>query len=228
MTLRKSIFFLLVSVLLSAGCDKPDAVEPAPPFVETEAQSIVFTSAEAIYYGDDGNTGVSDMWNIRLYGDGQMMQLSCNTLLHSEMDAEDLEGVYEAPSADGDYSPGTYSPGYMISIELPDETIEGPALSWFGTLDSNGSDYIPELLREGFAYVDINADGTFTIHGTMVGHSFLKRNFTFTGEMEAIDMSSLPETKSSNDSINEITREMLSGNMPSAFGLYKAGFRCRQ
>lgn len=166
----------------------------------------MFTDAEAIYYADDGNTGISDMWNIILttdmerdalgnpIGPGKMLQISCNTARESGMSADCLEGVYVAPSAEYDYSVGTFNPGSMVSVGIPEGSIETPAMSYFGDLLSGSSDFVPDLLREGHAVVDINDDGTFTIEGTLIGQMFLKRNFTYTGDMKAIDMS--PSVKS--------------------------------
>lgn len=236
MKLRRFIFFLAASALFAAGCDNSVSEEPvAPPFIEAVAETIVFSDAEAIYYGDDGNTGVSDMWLIRLYSDmehdqsdnplgpGQMIQISCNTYRIYEIQTDCLEGFYSTPSGSDDYSSGTFNPGYIIRIELPDSSIEGPAMSYFAEFAANSSDFIPDLLREGYVSVDINTDGTFIIEGTMIGQMFLKRNFTYTGDIRTIDMSSTPDTKSSNDCRYEIDYEMSSDIMRFDFGVYKAG-----
>jgi len=203
MTFRQTIILLMVCAALSWSCDNQDPVETTvPPFVEAVAETIVFTEAQAIYFGDDGNTGVSDMWYIRLYtdmeqdmsgnpvGPGQLMQISCNTPQETGITTDCLEGVYIEPSGIYDYSSGTFNPGYMISIDLPDGKIETPAMSYFADITDGSTDFTPELLREGHIIVDINKDGTYTIEGTLTGQTFRKRNFTYTGPLESIDESS--------------------------------------
>lgn len=202
MTVRRLLCFLTATSLLAWGCGSKEHAEPAaPPFVEAVPETTVFTDAEAVYYGDDGNTGISDMWNIILttdmehdalgnpLGPGKMLQISCNTSREQEMSSDCLEGVYVAPSADYDYSIGTFNPGSMVSVDIPGGSLEAPAMSYFGDLSSGSQDFVPDLLREGHTVVDINDDGTFTIEGTLIGQMFLKRNFTYTGELRAIDMS---------------------------------------
>lgn len=190
MTVRRSVFLFSACLLIAGGCADQKPIEPAaPPFIEAVAETIVFTEAEAIYYGDEGNTGVSDMWNIRMYTDGGLIQICCNTCPEPQMTSDCLEGVYTAPSGTGDYSVGTYNPGYMISIDVNGDSIEAPVMSYFGTFDEGSSDFVPDLLREGFTVVDINDDGTFTIEGTLIGQMFLKRNFTYTGDLTIINNS---------------------------------------
>lgn len=223
MTVRRFILCLILSAVFAVGCDKHGRTGTAPAFIEAVPETIVFTSAEAVYYGDDGNTKTSDMWNIRLSDQKHFIQICCNTCQEDKINTDCLEGVYSALSEDGDYSPDTFNPGYMIRIELPDSSIEGPAMSYFAEFAANSSDFIPDLLREGYVSVDINTDGTFTIEGTMIGQMFLKRNFTYTGDIRTIDMSSTPDTKSSNDCRYEIDYEMSSDIMRFDFGVYKAG-----
>ena len=110
----------------------------------------------------------------------------------------------------------------MLKIELPDETLEGPAMSYFGQYTLTGEVSV-DLLSEGFVNIDMNSDGTFTIEGSMVGQAFLKRNFVFEGEVDLIDMTATSETKSSNDSGYEINFEIPSDIMHFDLGVYKAG-----
>lgn len=223
MTIGRSLIFLALSALLACGCgNEVVPPEPPPPFVEAEAKIIEFTSAQAYYYGDDGNTEQSDMWNLRLSCPECFVQISCNTLLADELTPDCLVGYYTASSKDGYYSPDSFNPGYILKIELPDETIEGPAMSYFGQHTLTGEVNV-DLLREGFVNIDMNSDGTFVIEGSMVGQKFLKRNFIFEGDLDFIDLTVSSETKSSNDSGYEINFEMLSDIMPFDFGVYKAG-----
>ena len=224
MTVRITLCFLVASVLLAVGCGKINQVDPPPPYVGPEARTIEFTSAEAVYYGDDGATEESDMWNVRLSGNGEMLQISFNTVLAKEADADYLEGFYTARPEDEDYSPDTFNQGCMFSIEISDEVIEGPAMSYYVEYSQDGDDSVIDLLREGYVTVDINSDATFTIEGTMVGEMFLKRNFTYTGNLEVIDLTKVSsETKSSNDCRYEINYEIPSDIMRFDLGVYKAG-----
>ena len=180
--------------MLAASCEKQ-----APVVEEPTREIIEFTDGEAIWYGDDGNTEVSDMWNIRLYtdmdrdeagnpvGPGQMIQISCNTDQDTKANADNLRGVYVTPSDEYDYSPGTFNPGYLVEIEIPGGYISAPAMSYFGELAEGSAEPAPEFLEEGSVSVEINADGTFTIEGSMMTESAISKDFTYTGELVIID-----------------------------------------
>lgn len=193
MKIRQSLIYLAAATLLAASCEKQ------APVVETTREIIEFTDGEAIYYGDDGNTELSDMWNIRLYtdmdrdeagnpvGPGQMIQISCNTGRDTEANADNLRGLYVTPSDEYDYSPGTFNPGYLVEIEIPGGYISAPAMSYFGELAEGSAEPAPEFLEEGSVSVEINADGTFTIEGSMMTESAISKDFTYTGELVIID-----------------------------------------
>ena len=193
MKIRQSLIYLAAATLLAASCEKQ------APVVETTREIIEFTDGEAIYYGDDGNTELSDMWNIRLYtdmdrdeagnpvGPGQMIQISCNTGRDTEANADNLRGLYVTPSDEYDYSPGTFNPGYLVEIEIPGGYISAPAMSYFGELAEGSAEPAPEFLEEGSVNVTINADGTFTIEGSMMTESAISKDFTYTGELVIID-----------------------------------------
>ena len=194
MKIRQSLIYLTAATMLAASCEKQ-----APVVEETTREIIEFTDGEAIWYGDDGNTEVSDMWNIRLYtdmdrdeagnhvGPGQMIQISCNTGRDTEANADNLRGVYVTPSDEYDYSPGTFNPGYLVEIEIPGGYISAPAMSYFGELAEGSAEPAPEFLEEGSVSVEINADGTFTIEGSMMTESAISKDFTYTGELVIID-----------------------------------------
>ena len=194
MKIRQSLIYLTAATLLAASCEKQ-----APVVEETTREIIEFTDGEAIWYGDDGNTEVSDMWNIRLYtemdrdeagnpvGPGQMIQISCNTEQDTKANADNLRGVYVTPSDEYDYSPGTFNPGYLVEIEIPGGYISAPAMSYFGELAEGSAEPAPEFLEEGSVSVEINADGTFTIEGSMMTESAISKDFTYTGELVIID-----------------------------------------
>lgn len=194
MKIRQSLIYLTAATLLAASCEKQ-----TPTVEETTREIIEFTDGEAIWYGDDGNTEVSDMWNIRLYtdmdrdeagnpvGPGQMIQISCNTDQDTKANADNLRGVYVTPSDEYDYSPGTFNPGYLVEIEIPGGYISAPAMSYFGELEEGSTEPAPEFLEEGSVSVEINADGTFTIEGSMMTESAISKDFTYTGELVIID-----------------------------------------
>lgn len=193
MKIRQSLIYLAAATLLAASCEKQ------APVVETNREIIEFTDGEAIWYGDDGNTELSDMWNIRLYtdmdrdeagnpvGPGQMIQISCNTGRDTEANADNLRGLYVTPSDEYDYSPGTFNPGYLVEIEIPGGYISAPAMSYFGELAEGSAEPAPEFLEEGSVSVEINADGTFTIEGSMTTESAISKDFTYTGDLAIID-----------------------------------------
>lgn len=193
MKIRRSFIYLAASILLAACCEKPKSVE------KLTREIIEFTDGEAIWYGDDGNTEVSDMWNIRLYtdmerddagnpvGPGQMIQLSCNTGRDTELNTDNLRGLYVAPEDEYDYAPGTFNPGYLVEIELPDGYISAPAMSYFGDLEDGSTELAPDFLKDGSVNVKINADGTFTIEGSMTSETGITRDFTYTGELVILD-----------------------------------------
>ena len=194
MKIRQSLIYLTAATMLAASCEKQ-----TPAVEEPTREIIEFTDGEAIWYGDDGNTEVSDMWNIRLYtdmdrdeagnpvGPGQMIQISCNTDQDTKANADNLRGVYVTPSDEYDYSPGTFNPGYLVEIEIPGGYISAPAMSYFGELAEGSAEPAPEFLEEGSVSVEINADGTFTIEGSMMTESAISKDFTYTGELVIID-----------------------------------------
>ena len=200
MTFRQSLIMLAVGAVLSWSCDSKDSVESTAPG-DDAPETIEFSAAQAIYYGDDGGTGLSDMWCIRLYtdmeqdesgnpvGPGQLMQISCNTSQESKLTIDCLEGVFSEPSGTDDYSVGTFNPGYMLSIDMPDGTIEAPAMSYFGDVVDGSTEFVADLLNEGYVAIDINSDGTFTIEGVLTGEALVDRYFTYTGILETIDKS---------------------------------------
>lgn len=179
--------------MLAVSCEKPE------PVVNNTREVIEFTDGEAIYYGDDGNTEVSDMWNIRLYtdmerdeagnpfGPGQMIQISCNTGRDTEANPDNLRGLYVAQEDEYDYAPGTFNPGYLVEIELPDGYISAPAMSYFGEFEADSSVPTPDFLNAGKVSIRVNADGTFTIEGSMTSEMDITRDFTYTGELVIID-----------------------------------------
>lgn len=184
-----------------------DEGEPDFPFDEPQPEEVLFTQAELIYRGDDGGTGVSDLWQLSLWtdmpidnagnpvGPGKLIRVSLN----AELLAEGAElvlpvGIYYEPENYWSFLPFTFNEGEIQSIPLPTGTVDMPAYSFFGDLAEGETGYEPDLLREGYCRVQLNADNTYTVSGIMVGTRFLKRIFTYTGALEAIDRSEESET----------------------------------
>ncbi len=213
--------FAALSLLLAVttGC-KNDTVtipvviqdegEPDFPFDEPQPEAILFTNAELIYRGDDGGTGVSDLWQLSLWtdmpvdevgnpvGPGKLIRVSLNApLLAGDAELVLPDEIYSEPENYWSFSPFTFNEGEMQSIPLPTGTVEMPAYSFFGELAEGQTDYTPDLLREGYCLVELNEDGTYTVSGILVGHRFLKRVFSYKGVLEAIDRRENPETGNS-------------------------------
>ena len=92
-------------------------------------------------------------------------------------------------SSTGDFSVGTFLWGDIARIDLPTGIVEMPINSFFCELAAGSSELVPDLLNEKGFTIARNGDGTFEIRGTLVGTSYLQRNFTFRGALEAIDRS---------------------------------------
>lgn len=187
-----------------------DEGEPDFPFDEPQPDEILFSNAELIYRGDDGGTGVSDLWQLSLWtdmpiddtgnpvGPGKLIRLSLNAEILTE-GAEIVlpAGIYYEPENYWSFLPFTFNEGEIQSIPLPTGTVDMPAYTFFGELAAGQTDYEPDLLREGYCQVQLLPDNTYKVSGILVGHRFLKRVFTFTGALEAIDRREEPQTGNS-------------------------------
>ena len=61
---------LTAAMLAACSNDSPTPQpQPEPPFVEPTPERVVYTQANVVYYGDEGFTGVSDLWKVMLYTD---------------------------------------------------------------------------------------------------------------------------------------------------------------
>lgn len=193
---------------LLSGCGDDDPVpgkeqeNPNPPFVELAPEHVTFTNADLYYYGDDGYTGASTHYMLSLYtdmeiddtgnpvGPGFIMRLSINADYPEEGAEPALPaGIYYEPMDANAYLPFTFNEGYLDTIDLPDGPVSLPQLSFFGEVEAGGTAYEPDLLREGYCQVEVDAEGRYTLSGIVVGTMFLKRYFTYTGELKAVDRS---------------------------------------
>lgn len=200
---------LSLLLLLPAACkDDTETIpiviqeegEPDFPFDEPQPEEILFTNAELIYRGDDGNTGVSDLWQLSLWTDMPIDEtgnpVGPGKLIRVSLNAEPLTegaplavppGIYAEPENYWSFNPFTFNEGEMQSLPLPTGTVELPAFSFFGELADGRTDYDPDLLREGYCQVKLLSDGTYAVSGILVGRQFIKRVFAYTGALEAVD-----------------------------------------
>ena len=118
--MKKSLLYgALVAVLTLIGaCEKPEQpqqpVDPDPQpkpeqgFVEAVPDTVAFTNADFIYYGDITGEGFADDWVVKLYtdmeiddfgnpiGPGTVTQLQLNARFNEDQaaDPSNLKGMY--------------------------------------------------------------------------------------------------------------------------------------
>lgn len=219
MRIELSTFMLTAAMLAACSNDSPTPQpQPEPPFVEPTPERVVYTQANVVYYGDEGFTGVSDLWKVMLYtdmdidpagnlvGPGKLICISCNAPLSEGMDLDALAGTYTMSQSSNDFSAGTFNDGRLMTIDLPDGSISMPDFSFYGEPADDATDFDPDLLREGYCSVVRNDDGTHTVEGIMTGTKFLKRYFSYTGIIEPVDRSETPAESIPNSNLTEDIR----------------------
>lgn len=199
---------ILVFTAFAAGCRKDNApgnqddTKKDDGFEELVPERPEYVSAALSYYGSAGLT-TSDYWVISLYtdmetandgtmtGPGQTIRLAVNAQYNEKQSADIkyLIGEYTQPSNSGDYSPGTFMTGYINEIDGPGGKEQKPAGTYFGNLPSGSTDIEADLLREGGFTITDNGDGTYTVEGILVGTDYLKRYFSYTGQLTVNDSS---------------------------------------
>ena len=193
--LRVAIVGMLVSF---SACDKEQQQVVGEPFVPREPQRIEFSEIEVTYHGDDIGEALSDGWLIRLrtdmeiddagnpIGEGAVMQLLLNAPYDAEQsaDVEYVTGSYTVQTNSGDFSPMSFVPGYMTTIDLPGGRVEVADGSFFATLDEGSTVMNYDLLDEGSLHITINDEGVVTIDGVVAGSKFLKRYFSWSGNFD--------------------------------------------
>ena len=181
-----------------SACDKEQQQVAGEPFVPREPQRIEFSAIEVTYHGDDIGEALSDGWLIRLrtdmeiddagnpIGEGAVMQLLLNAPYDAEQsaDVEYITGSYTVQTNSGDFSPMSFVPGYMTTIDLPGGRVEVADGSFFATLDEGSTVMNYDLLDEGSLHITINDEGVVTIDGVVAGSKFLKRYFSWSGNFE--------------------------------------------
>ena len=206
--MKKLIFYfaLLVFTLQAVSCQDPQlpvVEEPIPEkpydgFVEAVPDTVVFTNADFIYYGDIAGESRSDDWVVKLYtdmdidqmgnpiGPGMVTQLQLNALFDENQAADPsaLEGLYREMMNSGNFAPGTFVSGYMVRLDLPGQTLEMADGTFYADLSEGSTEMDYDLIDEGAVSINANDDGTFTIEGVLVGKKYTKRYFNWTGKVE--------------------------------------------
>ena len=206
--MKKLIFYfaLLVFTLQAVSCQDPQlpvVEEPIPEkpydgFVEAVPDTVVFTNADFIYYGDIAGESRSDDWVVKLYtdmeidelgnpvGPGTVTQLQFNAKWNESQtaDPKNLKGVYREMMNSGNFAPGTFVSGYMVRLDLPGQTLEMADGTFYADLSEGSTEMDYDLIDEGAVSINANDDGTFTIEGVLVGKKYTKRYFNWTGKVE--------------------------------------------
>lgn len=201
--------------LLSVSCEKHDDTPPETGFTEDNPTTVAFTNAEFIYNGDDMGEAISDGWVIKMYtdmeideagapvGPGCVLQLLLN-VRYDEMqsaDASFLPGVYSEMLNSGNFAPGTFVNGHMVSIDIPGgDRIDLADATYYADVKDGSTEMEYDMLDEGAVSIKANGDGTYSIEGILVGTRFTKRYFSWTGSIE---------TK------NEVTQEIPNSTLKS-------------
>lgn len=221
----KIVLPLLAAAMIAVACDDDNNGVPGEPILppgesdgggyeEVEPERPEYVNANLVYYGNDGVSESSDGWVLTLYtdmtvetgypvGPGQILSITINATPSptGKPSIEYLAGDYHMPLNSGDFSAGTYIQGEMYTIEMPGETIERPDGTFFADIPAGETKFDADLLREGTFSIADNGDGTFTVDGILVGHSYLKRYFTYTGEFDPVNRageSTTPNVPNSN------------------------------
>ena len=208
--MKKSLLYGALAAVLTliAACEKPEQpqqpVDPDPQpkpeqgFVEAVPDTVTFTNADFIYYGDITGESFSDDWVVKLYtdmeiddfgnpiGPGTVTQLQLNAKFDENQGADPskLKGVYREMMNSGNFAPGTFVSGYMVRLDLPGQTIEMGDGTFYADLSEGSTEMDYDLIDEGSVSIQPNDDGTFTIEGVLVGKKYTKRYFKWTGNIE--------------------------------------------
>ena len=208
--MKKSLLYGALAAVLTliAACEKPEQpqqpVDPDPQpkpdhgFVEAVPDTVTFTNADFIYYGDITGESFADDWVVKLYtdmeiddfgnpiGPGTVTQLQLNAKFDENQGADPskLKGVYREMMNSGNFAPGTFVSGYMVRLDLPGQTIEMGDGTFYADLSEGSTEMDYDLIDEGAVSIQPNDDGTYIIEGVLVGKKYTKRYFKWTGNIE--------------------------------------------
>ena len=200
-------FLPWIGFSLFAACGDSDPVspplQPEDPegYVEPVPEEFRCTNANLVYVGDDIQSGESDSWLLTLYtdmevdasgnpvGPGTLIRISLNVDCNLEQlpDTSLLAATYREQRSSGDFMPGTFNIGFMTTIDLPTGPIEWPDGSFFGQPAAGQTSFEADLLREGICRIEHLDGQTFSVTGTLVGTKFLKRYFSYEGELKPVN-----------------------------------------
>lgn len=196
---KKLLLPLLFIGTALAACDEVSDSSDDSGFRESVPEKTEYTAATLTYRGDDMYSEISDSWILLLHtgmetdqkgnpvGPGKILQISLNVPFNREQtpDMEDIVRYpYREPVSTGDFSAGTFNPGYLTEIDLPTGRVELPDGSFYGDIPAGTTDFEADLLREGVCVIRREADGRYTVEGILVGTAYTKRYFSYTGPLE--------------------------------------------
>ncbi len=196
---RFTLYLLLVAMFFVACTNSGEGNTTTNDFVEKESTEVCFTNADVYYLGNTSKDEEFDIWLFKFYtdmeidelgnpiGPGSVMQLVLNVPYESsqEPNVRQLDGVFVAQSNTGDYSNYTFIYGYLDILELPDGRYEMPDGTFYASIPAGSKQMDIDLLDDGKLEIVNNADGTTTIKGSLVGKQCRKRNFSWSGVIEA-------------------------------------------
>lgn len=224
-------FIALFCALIMLGACKDSetkipGVEPDRGYKEPVAESIRFSNAEFVYWGDDVGERYSDGWLVKLYtemeidelgnpiGPGCVVQLLLNAYYNSGQEPNPawLEGIYGAQTNSGDFNPMTFVDGYMDYLDLPTGRIERPDGTFYADLAEGSVEMEVDLIDDGAVQVTDNGDGTYSIEGILVGKKCRKHYFSWQGEIQASSYVE-PEIENSTLSENLVLNNLTQGQL---------------
>ncbi len=208
--MKKSFLYgaLVAALTLLGACERPEQpqrpLDPDPQpkpdqgFVEAVPDTVTFTNADFIYYGDITGESFADDWVVKLYtdmeiddfgnpiGPGTVTQLQLNARFNEDQaaDPSNLKGMYREMMNSGNFAPGTFVSGYMVKLELPGQTIEMGDGTFYADLADGSTEMDYDLIDEGAISIRSNDDGTYIIEGVLVGKKYTKRYFKWTGNID--------------------------------------------
>lgn len=196
---RAVLYLLLVAMFFVACTNSGEGDVVNNDFEEKEPTEVLFTNADVYYLGNTSKDEEFDIWLFKFYtdmeidelgnpiGPGSVMQLVLNVPYESsqEPNVRQLDGVFVAQSNTGDYSNYTFIYGYLDILELPDGRYEMPDGTFYASIPAGSKQMDIDLLDDGKLEIVNNADGTTTIKGLLVGKQCRKRNFSWSGVIEA-------------------------------------------
>lgn len=207
MKLFKTLGILALCGVASVACsDNGSTVSPGDGNDFPVNEPVEFVSAKLIYLGQGGLTNAC-VFDLTLYtdmefdesgnpiGPGKLLHLDFNATPFGEGETNFIipAGRYKSADTSYLYDPFTFNWGYMRWRDTPKGTVEVPEYTYFGELAEGETAVTPDLINYGAFEVSVADDGTYTIVGCVVGcgsnATCRKHNFTFTGKMEAEDLS---------------------------------------